>query len=256
MKKPALRMFITMGVWMTISTIASFATALESAPRPRSNNLVSIHIVQDFGLNQATDPCSFSGQTNAGFSCFRASGSQYHGTPLPDASTDISGAPQLATTRVLAGYDRLVKDHYLFGARLGWVFRGGGPRPDGARGPDFLPFHGEARVGYLFGSAPLGPNGVRFSVFVNGGLAQVDTLHRLTIREDLSKPPPAAQLDNPSSQELAAYHKSGTGFLGAGVNVAYYISRGIAISASPKFMRLFPSAGNALSLEFGAVMAF
>ena len=242
--------------WITCSASPAFSRANEPKSGQSSNNIISLQLVQDFGLNHATNPCSMDGQTNGGFACFRPSGTQYHGQPLPDSSGNISAFPGLATTRILGGYDRLVSNQLLFGLRLGWVLRGGGPRPDGAYGPDFLPFHGEIRFGYVFGKQPFQPGRLQVSAFVNGGIAQVDTLYPLTIREDLSKQPAAVQLDNPKAQELAAYRKSGTGFAGAGITITYMISRHWGISASPKLAILFPSPGVAISLEAGAGLSF
>lgn len=195
-------------------------------------------------------------QLNGGFACFRASGTQYHGTPQSEFGGTVEPFPQVATTRLLGGYDRLVKQNLLLGVRLGWVLRGGGPRPDGAQGPEFLPFHGEFRIGYALGRDPFQHNGFRPSFFVSAGVAQVDTLYRLTILEDTTKPPAAIQLDNPQAQELAVYRKSGTGFVGAGVTLSYAISQRLGLSLGTKLQYFFPTPGFVISLEAGVGTTF
>lgn len=219
-------------------------------------NIVSVSIAQDFGLHMGTNPCTMANQINGGFACFRASGTQYHGTPLPDSSNDIQAFPQLATTRLFGGYDRIFGSHITLGIRLGWVLRGGGPRPDGAEGPIFLPFHGEARAGYTFGTNPFQRDGLRFSLFIGGGIAQVDTEYQVTITEDPQKPPPASQLDNPQTQVLSVYRKSGTGFLDIGAVMNYSFSKRFGVSLGAKVMRMFPSNGTIVSLEMGGTAAF
>ncbi|UQA56938.1 hypothetical protein [Polyangium aurulentum] len=222
----------------------------------QTENVLSLSLAQDFGLHRGTNACSMRNQIEGGFACFRASGTQYHGTPLPGSAGDIRAFPQLATTRLLGGYDRVLWENVTLGIRLGWVLRGGGPRPDGAEGPSFLPFHGEARAGYTFGRAPFEREGWRFSLFAGGGIAQVDTAYRLTVTEDPTMPPPAGQLDNPSVQQLAVYRKSGTGFFGGGAALAYALSRRFGVSLGAKVMRMFPSGGTVLSLELGGAATF
>lgn len=224
--------------------------------RFKATNLVSVAVVQDFGLHMGTNPCTMTNQINGGFACFRASGTQYHGSPLPDSSNDIQAFPQLATTRLFGGYDRIFGSKFTLGLRLGWVLRGGGPRPDGAEGPSFLPFHGEARVGYTFGTNPFQRDGLRFSLFIGGGIAQVDTEYQVTITEDPQKPPPASQLDNPATQQLSVYRKSGTGFLDVGAAMNYAFSKRFGVSLGAKVMRMFPSNGTIVSLELGGIAAF
>lgn len=219
-------------------------------------NLFSLSVVQDFGLHQGANPCTMSNQIDGGFACFRASGTQYHGHPLPNASTAITSFPQWATTRLLGGYDRVLYDQYTVGVRLGWVLQGGGPRPDGALGPDFLPFHGELRIAYTLGQNPFRREGLRVSLFANGGLAQVDTEYRVGVEEDTSRPPPAGQLDNPETQELSVYRKTGTGFFGGGVTLGYVFSRRFNVSLGAKMMRMFPTPGTIFSLEMGVGAAF
>lgn len=222
----------------------------ESERTTPAPNRVSITLEQDFGLVNGTDICSKEAQLSEGFVCFRSNGTQYHGTPIRDQSADPSGA-YLATTRLFAGFDRVLFESWTAGVRAGFVLRGGGPRPDGADAPAFLPFHGEARAAYWFGAAPFAGPGWRLGLFVGGGVAQVDAAWRVIVEEDTSKPAPAAQPSNPPEQTLDAYMKSGTGFAGGGLTIAYSLFQSSAFFLDLRIMALFPSSGAALAPGIG-----
>jgi len=162
----------------------------------------------------------------------------------------------MATTRVLAGYDRILGENWALGARGGLVVRGGGPRPDGEYAPAFLPYHGELRVAYAFGEAPFRSEGFRFSLFLGGGVAQVDTATRVLVEEDTSKPPPVSQGDNPLLQTLTVYEKSGTGFMGGGAGAAFVMGPSSSLFFNLKLMRLFPSEGFVIAPELGCEYGF
>ena len=222
------------------------------APRP---NLLSVTVEQDIGIVSGESVCGQDAQVNGGFACFRADRTQYHGTPKSQDGGDPSG-PFPATTRVLVSYDRLLFGHWTLGARLGGVVNGAGPKPDGAPAPSFLPFHGELRTGYWFGSAPFVGTGFRAGLFVAGGIAQVDSTWRVTVVENPKVRPPANQPDNPHSQVLDAYQKAGTGFVGGGLSLAYAFLPMSAFVLHMKVMQLFPSSGTALAPELGYEHAF
>lgn len=218
-------------------------------------NRLSVTVQQDFGIVSGQAVCSANSQIYNGFSCFRSDQTQYHGTPLSQDGGDPGGV-YLATTRVLAGYDRVVFDNFTIGGRVGVVLRGGGPKPDGRAAPSFLPFHGELRAAYWFGSAPFVGTGFRAGLFAAGGIAQVDSTWQVDVVEDTSKPPPAAQPTNPPSQTLDAYQKAGTGWVGGGLSLAYAFLPSSAFVLHLKVMQLFPSTGTVLAPEFGYEHAF
>lgn len=211
---------------------------------------VTAALRQDLGLVSGRDVCTKEAQLGRGFGCFRENGTQYHGTPLPER-TPSPARLETATTRALAGLDYLVLENVTAGARLGVVVRGLGPRQDGAAAPVPLLFHGEARAAYWFGAAPFAGDGLRLGVFLAGGIAQVDSAFRVRVEEDTSVPPPVVQLDNPASQTLDVYRKSGTGFAGGGVTVAYAFLRRAAVFAEVMAIQLFPSEGTAFSPVLG-----
>lgn len=217
---------------------------------------ISLSLVQDFGVHSGVDVCSRRSQLEDGYACFRGSGTHYHGAPLPGQGGEIRAVPQPATTRLLLGFDRVIGESFTAGVRLGYVLRGGGPRESGAEAPVFLPFHGEARAGYTFGARPFREAGLRLSLFINAGFAQVDSEYAVAVREDASVPRPVSQLDNPPLQTLHAYKKTGTGFLGGGGAATYAVSRALGFSAGLKVMQMFPSSGTVIATELACLVGF
>lgn len=240
---------------------APIAPALATEPPPQAGeaaaaNRLSLSLVQDFTVSSGAEVCSMRSQLAGSFACFRSSGTQYHGTPLPGRGGVVDATPAPATTRILAGLDRVIAERFTVGLRLGYVVQGGGPRESGAEAPSFLPFHAELRAGYTLGQRPFQASGFRWTLFACGGLAQIDTEHRVLVTEDTSAPPPVSQLDNPPAQTLRAYRKAGTGFLGGGAALAYAISPALGVSAGLRIVRLFPSPGTALAPEISWHLGF
>ena len=227
------------------------ACAREARPgAPVRPNRVSVALQQDFGIVSAQEACSRESQLTRGLACFRSNETQYHGTPQLGAGAAHGGLTP-ATTRLLFGFDRVLFERWTLGLRGGFVFAGGGPRPDGASAHAFLPFHGEARVTYWFGVPPAGGPGLRGGVFVGGGLAQVDTAWRVVVDEDTRVRPSAAQPSNPSMQTLTVYQKAGTGFVGGGAVIAAAVDAMSAFFLDVKLMQLFPSSGTVVAPEIG-----
>lgn len=220
-----------------------------AAPASRLNR-VSVALQQDFGVASAEEPCTRESQLTQGISCFRSNETQYHGTPLLGTAPAHSGLTP-ATTRLLFGFDRVLLDRFTVGVRGGFVFAGGGPRPDGSEAHAFLPFHGEARLAYWLGVPPGTGPGLRVGLFGAGGIAQVDTAWRVLVDEDTSVRPAAAQPTNPISQTLTVYKKAGTGFLGGGASLACAIDAASAFFLDVKLMQLFPSSGTVVAPEIG-----
>ncbi|APR82052.1 Hypothetical protein A7982_07401 [Minicystis rosea] len=237
-----------MGLFMM--TGCARTTAPATARPSVAANRVSVAVEQDFGTVYGRDACSQEAQLTGGFTCFRANGTQYHGNPLTQSGSNPTGV-RPATTRLLFGYDRVLFDNWTLGARGGFVLRGGGPKPDGAEAPAFLPFHGELRAAYWFGTTPFAQTGFRAGLFVAGGIAQVDSVFRVRVEEDPTKPPPAAQPTNPAVQTLDVYKKVGTGFLGGGGTVACALGRASTLFLTLKIMQHFPSTGTVLAPEIG-----
>jgi hypothetical protein len=232
------------------------ACAREARPgAPGRPNRFSVALQQDFGIVSAQDACSKESQLTRGLACFRSNETQYHGTPLLGVGAAHGGLTP-ATTRLLFGFDRMLFERWALGLRGGFVFAGGGPRPDGASAHAFLPFHGEARMTYWFGVPPGRGPGLRGGVFVGGGLAQVDTAWSVHVDEDTSVRPSAAQPSNPLAQTLTVYQKAGTGFVSGGAAVAFALDQASAFFLDVKLMQLFPSSGTVVAPEIGYEYGF
>lgn len=245
---------------LLVMVVGGSGCAAPGAARPRAGDEVgafraSVALEQDFGFVYGSGICDKDSQLSGGFACFRSNGTQYHGTPLRDEGANPAGISP-ATTRLLLGFDRVFIERVTVGVRGGIVLSGGGPKPDGAEAPAFLPFHGEARVAYWFGSAPFAERGFRAGVFAGGGVGQVDTALRVTVEEDTSRPPSVVQPLNPRVQTLDAYKKAGTGFAAAGVATALAFSMSSAFFLNLKVMQLFPASGTAVAPEIGYEHAF
>jgi hypothetical protein len=214
---------------------------------------ISLNVEQDAAFGGGSNVCTEQSQLNDGYACFRDNGTQYHGTPIVGAADSIASGFALATTRVLVGGDYLLGDHFTVGLRLGYVLRGGGPRPDG--GKSFLPFHAEARAAYFLRDGGFNAAGFNPYFFLSGGLAQVDSKQRLLVFENPNAPPPPNQIDNPPSQDLDAWRKMGTSFVAPGVGVYYALGARTGLTAELRYMALFPTSGGALSLSLGFAFA-
>jgi hypothetical protein len=236
--------------------VASAADSPASTEPPAIASLITLSLSQDFGLHSGDDVCSKQGQLEGGYDCFRGSGTQYHGSPLRGAGGQVRPLPQPATTRLLLGFDRIIGESFALGARLGVVLRGGGPRASGADAPEFLPVHAEVRGTYTFGARPFREAGLRWSIYLSGGVAEVDTEYKLPVLEDLDKPPPVSQLDNPTWQTLRAYKKAGTGFVGGGGAMTYAVSPSLGFSVGLTLRQMFPSSGTIIAPDIACVVGF
>jgi hypothetical protein len=186
--------------------------------------------------------------------CFRGNSTQYHGTPARGSEV-AAGGLHPATTRILAGVDRVVLERWSLGVRGGLALRGG-PQPNGSDAPAFLPLHAEGRVAYWLARAPFTAPGFRLGLFAGAGVAQVDTRVDVGVSEDGLAQPPVVQLDNPSAQTLAAWHKTGTGFVGAGLTLACAFRASSSFFVEARGMQLFPSSGITLAQAIGFEQGF
>jgi len=205
---------------------------------------LQLGLVQDVTFVSGTEVCSPQSQIDGKFTCIRASGSQYHGTPLPGSAGDASGVA-LGPTRVTFAADLPLGGSFGAGLRVGYAFLGQGPTPDG--GKKYLPWLVEARGHYWFTGEAFSSEHVGAFVLVSGGIAQVDGKKSVTVREDTSVPPPVGQLDNPPLQRLDAWHKSGVGFAGAGLGAFLPFGERFGVLADLRAIVLFPTPGFGLS---------
>ncbi len=231
---------------------------------PSKKNWITVAFSPDVSLVSGEGVCSAAGQSEDHFACFREDGSRYVGTPATGSGTanNINTGPALSTMRVILGFERLVLDNVGVGARVGFAFGGAS---DG--GASFLPLHVEARASYWIGKGPFERPGVRPVVFVNGGLAQVDTKVDVQVVEDPTAcgTPDANDVCSRSSgdgvrekriQQLTAYKQAGQGFAGLGVGVAYAPLVGLQLSLAVRGSVTFPVVSGVLSPEVGVALGF
>jgi len=216
-------------------------------PRGPSRVWVGLALAQDLAFISGSDVCSMNSQLDDGFSCFRSSGSQYHGTPLSGQGGSIGGGIAPATTRALLALELVLGDALSLGLRVGYTLRGGGPAPDA--GDDYFPLLAEARATYWFSRA-FGPSLTPY-VSLSGGVAEVDSLKTVRIAEDRSRPPPPNQLDNPDVQDLDVWKKTGLSFAALGPGVFLPVTEHSGLFGDAQLMVLFPDTGIALEVALG-----
>jgi hypothetical protein len=213
----------------------------EEKPQGRKN-WISISVQQDFLAMPGNNNTCYA----ADYDCFDSSGA-YHGgppsAPLPyQGSGDVvNGGVSVTTTRLLAGYDRVIVAGFALGIRVGYAFRGG---PQVPHKPNFLPFHGELRASYWFGSDPFSRT-VRPYLILNGGVGEIDGSVPVIVYQT------AADYVSNTQTTWKAWRKVGTEFVGGGL--------GLMLAPGPrhgpflefKVAELLPTAGTSFNLAIG-----
>lgn len=183
------------------------------------------------------------------FSCYRA-GDSYREPDLTEGDGGaIEGGFQIATSRLLLGYER---DLFLPGLRVGALVGyalGGGPAEPG--GSDFLPIHAEVQGRYSFEGLGLP---VTPFASVSAGVAQVDTSVLTDVVDRNPSPSPGEALVVRS--KVTVWKKTGTTFASIGGGASYALSGVGSISAQVKTLLLFPSVGSSLSFQLGYTHGF
>lgn len=214
----------------------------QAADGARKNWLVA-GVQQDFLLlSSATNTCS----GGTGYDCFRQDDTFYDRIPFDRSGGELGGGISLATTRVLAGYDRAIGS-FTLGARVGFAF-GGGPQAPG--GKAFVPIHAEGRLSYWFGSNPFERTGLRPFLTLSGGVAQVDSRTAVIVYETESDFVADRRL------ELEAWKKTGLAFVSAGGGVMLAILPSTGPVAEIKVMQLLGAGGTALGAQLGYAIGF
>jgi hypothetical protein len=204
-----------------------------SGSKSEAVNWLGVHGAFDVAwLPEAGSVCGVESKAAGDYACF-AGDQPYTRDPSstgPGASIDGGFAP--ATTRVLMSFDRSLGPHWLAGLRAGFAF-GGSER-------EFLPVHVELRGRYLFGSRWLRP-----FASLSAGIAQVDTLLSLNIRENAG---------DPETTPVEAHAAFGRFFGSGGTGVLLAPSDGVRFELSLSAAALFPSFGIALEPSAGVAM--
>jgi hypothetical protein len=220
---------------------------------------LSLGLIQDVLFVSGSDVCSQKSQIESGYTCLRASGSQYHGTPLPRRGGDITFTPAFATTRVsLSSYIPL-GGSFSGGLRMAYAFAGQGPQADG--GKQFVFYQAEAIGAYWLTGDAFSTKHLGAFLQLSGGVAEIDGSAKVTVTETptiFQTPggvvPPASQLDNPPTQTLDAYKKTGSGFASAGIGTFLPFGSASGLLADLRFSVLLPTTGFAASLGVSGVL--
>ncbi|MBK9263322.1 MAG: hypothetical protein IPM54_26405 [Polyangiaceae bacterium] len=215
----------------------------------RKKNWISLGVSQEIGIVPTTGACGIHQQEHAGYACFRADGEQYIGNPV--LTNEPLGVGR-GTTRVIAGYERLVHYDTTLGLRVGWSFFGEGPTPND--GTEFVPFFASARVTHWMGKDPFAREGFRPFVFVAAGYSMVDVKTTAFVRED-----PFAdsyQGGNDLEQTVELWKRAGDGFVGVGGGTMFSWQAGRAAFVELAVHSVFPFSAIVVVPTAGVMIGF
>jgi hypothetical protein len=215
------------------------------APSKGQRNWLSVHFEQDFLVYPARDNVCASNQSGVGeapqYACFK-DGSRFGyamGEDIqPGPGNHVASGVGVATSRVLLGFDRLVSSNVSVGARAGFAFRGG---PGGT----FMPFHGELRANYWFGSDPFESAGLRPYLSLSAGIAEIEGNVMV-------------QYYTPTGDKasLAAWRATGKGFAGLGLGTMIPFAGSSGIVPEMRVMEMLGASALALDVALGYAYGF
>lgn len=222
---------------------AAPAPAAEAEPEPDTGahrHWLSAAFQLDFLSYSAVDRvCSGADQ----YQCF-LQGQSYGGPIYDDSGNRVQGGVGLATKRILVGYDALLGDNVTLGARVGFAF-GGSPKATTEGGAAFFPLHAELRGNYWFGDTPFASGGVRPYVGLSAGLAEVDGHVTVEYYQD------AAGYQQNQKGKLDAWRKTGKGFAGLQLGLAYGIGTQQQLLVELRLLQMFGAGATGGALSFG-----
>jgi hypothetical protein len=239
----------------------------EDKPKGPKRNYISLSFSPDISIFSGNAVCSLDGQQQQHFFCAREDGSRYVGVPTVDIANNVNTGLAFGTLRLVAGYDRLILDNIMLGARVGFAFRT-------ASAPDakFLPVHLEARGSYYLGKKPFERLGARPFVMVSGGLAQIDSGVTVEVLEDgaqcgagnpANPESPCTKITDgnrttpePRVQKLTAIKQAGQGFVSLGGGLQYAATDLISLNVGLRLSVTLPVTTFVLSPEVGATIGF
>jgi hypothetical protein len=232
---------------------------------------ITVAFVPDFPIVSGSEICSKQGQIDQHFVCSRADRNppdRYTGTPTAKQGNNVNGGLGVGTMRIMLGYDGVIVDNFSLGARVGYAFNG-----TSAGGASFLPVHLEARAQYAFGARAYTGAVVRPWLFLNGGMAQIDSTVQVQVVEDgkvcgAANPndfkSPCADGYNKAGgksgttriQTLNAAKQAGQGFVGGGAGISFLPAKMFAINVAFRFSATVPVFVPVLSPEAGLAVGF
>jgi hypothetical protein len=167
----------------------------------------------------------------------------------PGSNQVASGGAIFATTRALAGFDRVITDNITVGARLGAVITGKAVRLTTDR--SFLFLHGEVRGAYWFGSNPFTHKGFRPYVLLAAGVGEADG--KITV--DIIYNGTTNKPEN-STAKYAAWKRSGKTFAGAGVGLMWALDKKGGPLAELRYLQFMGPNVPVLALDIGYSIGF
>jgi len=211
----------------------------EPEPEPRTKaNWVSLSVQQDLLFHGRDDAACFSRT----YTCFDGNGEQYAGPIYRGYGNQVAPGAGLATTRVLLGYDRLLLERILIGARFGFAFGGAPTLTTGAK---FLPIHAEARGAYFFGEAPFEAPGLRPFVNLGLGIGEVDASVAIDFYAS------EADRDANVKQTLVGWRKTGKAFVAPGLGTQFGFGSASALSLELRGLLMIGTPGTGLAVNVG-----
>lgn len=240
----------------------------DDKPTGPKRNYVSLAVGADISIFSGENVCTFDSQQNEHYVCVRDDGSRYLGVPTMSVANNVNAGLSLGTIRLVAGYDRLILDNFMAGARIGFAFR-----TASADAASFLPVHVEGRGSFFIGRKPFEHLGARPFVFVSGGLAQIDSGVAVEVLEDGTACGAAdpSNFDSPCTtttdadygkpeakrvQQLTAIKQAGQGFVSLGGGLQYAPIERVSLNVGLRMSLTLPVVTFVLTPEVGATVAF
>jgi len=214
----------------------------------RIENWVSLTLQQDFVFHSQTKNACSDG-VGSPYRCFDTlTGQWVHPTPseVVAGSNQVSkGGAIFATTRILAGYERVMLDNVTLGARLGAVIQGKAQRLTTDR--SFLVLHGEARGSYWIGDKPFTHKGFRPYLFLAAGVGEADG--KITVDYML-------QANAATAYKATAWKRSGPAFVGAGAGLQWAISKTHGPLAELRYLQFMGPSVPVIAVDVGYALGF
>ena len=219
------------------------------AENKRINNWLSLTLQQDFVFHSQTNNACSTG-FGTPYRCYDATSrpidlTQVNDNIVPGSNQISKGGAILATTRILAGYERVMLDNVTLGARLGAVIHGKALRLTTDR--SFLVFHGEARGSYWIGDKPFTHKGFRPYVFLAAGVGEADG--KITVDYMLKTDPATVN-------KVAAWKRSGPAFVGAGAGLQWAITKTQGPLAELRYLQFMGPSVPVIAVDVGYAVGF
>ncbi|MCC6217647.1 MAG: hypothetical protein IT376_22505 [Polyangiaceae bacterium] len=219
------------------------ASEVETPPEDPGTKPRQHHFSVWFGpdvyfVSSADDACSQQAQKDGTQTCYFRDGTQYLRDPAEGDGSVVGGAA-LGTLRAMVSYEYVLKQRFVFGARLGYALLG----PPAHKGSAFQPFHGEARFAFHIIPDSYARKGVRPYAFVGGGVGGAAARVNTTVAEN----------DNGNRQafKLDVYQQGGSAFVGGGFGVGYAVSTQLAMLLEVGARQYLPDSALAVAPTLG-----